>query len=487
MHRRSHFFVTMLWTALLSFGLASPSAATTPDPAAARRPNVVLIFADDQCFDTLHSLGNLDIETPNLDRLVAKGLTFTHAYNMGSWTGAVCVASRAMLNTGRFLWHAQRVADNAEKERAAGRFWSEYMRAAGYATYMTGKWHVTANTDKAFDFVAHVRGGMPNQTPEGYDRPIEGQPDPWKPWDTKFGGYWQSGRHWSKVLRDDAVGFLQQAARSEKPFFMYLAFNAPHDPRQSPKEYVDKYPLDKVALPANFLPEYPYKDAIGCGKNLRDEQTAPFPRTPYAIRVNRQEYYAIITHMDSQIGRILDALQESGKADSTYIFFTADQGLAVGQHGLMGKQNLYDAAVRVPMVVCGPGVPRNQRLDGAVYLQDIMPTTLELAGIAKPDHVQFKSLLPMIRGQRDRNYDAIYGGYLTLQRMVTQGDYKLLLYPKIARARLYNLKEDPLEMKDLAGDPRYAPVIERLFARLLELQKETGDSLDLTAVYAHLL
>lgn len=463
------------------------SAAPPDQPA--EKPNIVFIYSDDQCFETVRALGHPVVETPNLDRLVREGITFTHAYNQGSWTGAVCIASRTMLNTGRFLWKAARLDQQktVEQERRAGRFWSEYMRLAGYTTYMTGKWHVKADARKAFDFQVHERPGMPKDTPEGYDRPLEGQPDPWSPSDPRFGGYWEGGKHWSEVLADDALAFVKRAAGRSEPFFMYLAFNAPHDPRQSPKRFVDKYPLNKVDLPANFLPEYPYKDAMKAGPSLRDEKLAPYPRTPSAVKTNRQEYYAIITHMDSQIGRILDAIESSGKAASTYIFFTADQGLAVGHHGLMGKQNLYDHSVRVPLMVAGPGVPKGQKIDTPVYLQDIMATALELAGLEKPDHVEFHSLMPLVRGENVRPYDAIYGGYLDAQRSVTMDGYKLILYPSIAKVLLYRLTDDPEEMTDLAGKAESLPIIKRLFARLLKLQVETGDELDLKSVYASLL
>ena len=455
---------------------------------AAEQPNIVFIFADDQCYETLHSLGHPLVETPNLDRLVDDGITFTHAYNQGSWSGAVCVASRTMLNTGRFLWKAARFyKDNTvEKERQAGRFWSEHMKVAGYTTYMTGKWHVKAKSKLAFDFQVHERPGMPNQTEAGYNRPIEGQPDPWCPWDTKFEGFWKGGKHWSEVLGDDSLEFLKHAKEHDKPFFMYLAFNAPHDPRQSPKEYVDKYPLDKIDLPRNFLPEYPYNEAMKAGRTLRDERLAPFPRTPYAVKVNRQEYYAIITHMDAQVGRILDAIQATGKADNTYIFFTADHGLAVGHHGLMGKQNLYDHSTRVPLMVTGPGVPKGKKIDTPIYLQDIMATSLDLAGVEKPDHVEFNSLMPLIRGEDVVPYDAIYGAYLDAQRSVTMDGHKLILYPAVPVARLYNLKDDPQEMNDLAAKPASKPIIKKLFARLLELQLEVGDKVDLRSVYPEL-
>ena len=458
-------------------------AMTTAAASAAERPNILFIFADDQCYETVGAFGLNEIQTPNLDRLAQQGLSLTHTYNMGSWSGAVCVASRTMLNTGRYLWHAHRVYDQSEQERVAGRFWSEQLKAANYDTYMTGKWHLRANAKKAFDVATHVRGGMPNQTPQGYNRPLPGKPDPWSPSDPKFEGFWKGGKHWSEVVADDAVQFLTQAKRSDNPFFMYIAFNAPHDPRQSPQEYVDRYPTEKVRLPVNFMSEYPFKDLIGCSPSLRDEKLGPFPRTVESVKVHRQEYYAIITHMDDQIGRILDALEQSGMADNTYIFFTADHGLAVGQHGLFGKQNMYDHSVRVPCIINGPGVEPNRRDSTPIYLQDIMPTTLELAGVDKPDHVEFKSLTPLMRGEDHTPYDAIYGAYLQLQRMVTMDGYKLILYPKAKKARLYNLSADPREMKDLSEDPAQQDRIRRMFQRFQELQEETGDELDLTSVF----
>jgi choline-sulfatase len=462
-------------------GLAALSLPGIPAFAQQRKkPNILFIFADDQCFETLRSMGCDEIQTPNLDRLVRNGVTFTHAYNMGGWHGAICVASRTMLNTGRFLWMAKEFEPKLKQESQAGRFWSQYMKQAGYETYMTGKWHVKGiKPEDIFDHVKHVRPGMPNQVPMGYNLPIEGIPDLWKPWDKKNEGYWKGGKHWSEVLGDDSVEFLENASNSEKPFFMYLAFNAPHDPRQSPKEYVDKYPLDKVRVPANYLPEYQYKDSIGLGRKQRDESLAPFPRSRYAVKVNRQEYYAIITHMDTQIGRILSALKKTGKADNTYIFFTADHGLAVGHHGLMGKQNMYDNSVRVPLMVTGPGIPKNKKLTMPIYLQDIMPSTLELAGVRKPPQIQFKSLMPLISGETNSSYDAIYGGYIDLQRMITADGYKMIYYPKIGKTLLYNLKADPLEMNNLADDPTYFSLIRKMRRQLISLQKEVSDKLDI--------
>lgn len=453
---------------------------------AAEQPNILFLFADDQCFETIRALEHTDIETPNLDRLVHSGTTFTHAYNMGSWSGAVCVASRCMLNTGRFIWNAQEVFTTVENEREAGRFWSEHMRQAGYRTYFSGKWHVRADAEKAFDVARNIRGGMPNQTPEGYNRPLPDQADPWSPSDPKFEGFWKGGKHWSEVLGDDGVDYLKTASKEEgKPFFMYLAFNAPHDPRQAPQADVDRYPLDRIQVPSNYLSEYPFKDAIGCGPGLRDEKLGPFPRTEHAVKVHRQEYYAIITHMDRQIGRILDALDASGQREQTYIFFTADHGLALGHHGLFGKQNLYDHSVRVPFVAVGPGIEANRKIQAPIYLQDVMPTTLELAGIRHPDHVDFHSLMPLLRGETSASaYGAVYGAYLALQRSITMEDYKLILYPAARKARLYHLSEDPLEMHDLADGATQRPRMRRLFHQLLSLQQTLGDDLRLEDTFS---
>jgi arylsulfatase A-like enzyme len=453
-------------------------------PVFAGRPNVLFILADDQCHDSIRALGELDIDTPNLDRLVTGGTTFTHAYNMGSYSPAVCVASRTMLATGRSLWQAQAVHENADREREAGRLWPQLMAARGYATYYTGKWHVKADATKAYEAVAHLRAGMPKDVKEGYNRPLEGQEDLWDPSDPAFGGYWEGGRHWSEVTGDDAVAFLAKAAADPRPFFLTAAFNAPHDPRQSPREYVDRYPLERVAVPANFLPEYPYKDAIGCGADLRDERLAPFPRTEHVVKVHRREYYALISHLDSQVGRILDALERTGRAGDTYVFFTADHGLALGRHGLFGKQNLYEHSLRVPLLVRGPGIPANARVSVPVYLQDVMPTALELAGAPKPDHVFFHSLLPLARGEsRSPAHASIYAAYLDRQRAILSGGWKLMVYPKAGVLRLYHVAEDPLEQRDLAGDPAQADRCRELLQRLRERQRELGDPLDLAGVF----
>lgn len=189
--------------------------------------------------------------------------------------------------------------------------------------------------------------------------------------------------------------------------------------------------------------------------------------------------------MDHQIGRILEALEKSGKADNTYIFFTSDHGLAVGNHGLIGKQNMYDHSIRVPLFVVGPEVPENKKIDVDVYLQDVMASTLDLAGMEKPEYIEFNSLMPFIKGKRNETfYPAIYGCYLKdMQRMIRADGFKLIVYPQIKTMRLYNLLNDPQELNDLSGDNNYKETKMKLFNQLLQLQKDMDDPLDLQTVF----
>jgi len=493
--------------------LVTSACDTTTTKEEAKKPNIIFLFADDQCYSTINALGNTEVQTPTLDSFVNNGVTFTHAYNMGAWNGAVCMASRAMLVTGRSVWRAYEIDKDQSVAYDRGELWSQQMQKAGYDTYMTGKWHVKTDPHKIFNHVVHVRPGMPHDNwkheeqvekfaeleksktgnpadlmPLGYNRPLSEQDTLWRPWDKNNGGYWEGGKHWSEVLADDAISFIDSAKNQEKPFFMYLAFNAPHDPRQSPKKFVDMYPVENISIPESFMPMYPYKDSIGCGPSLRDAALLPFPRTEYAVKVHRQEYYALITHLDQQIARIIKALEATGEMDNTYIFYTADNGMTIGEHGLAGKQDMYDPSMRVPLFVIGPDIPKNKKIDADVYLQDIMASSLDLAGIEKPQYVEFNSLLPLIKGERQESfYPAIYGCYLAdMQRMIRKDGFKLIVYPHGKVLRLYDLKNDPVEMNDLAGVAEYQETKIKLFNDLLDLQKQMGDPLDLKDIFKDL-
>ena len=456
-----------------------------PAVAAESKPNILFLFADDMTWKSVRALGKEDIDTPNLDRLAARGTAFTQAYNPGGWHGAICVASRTMLMTGKQLWSARDAEKRLNQDFVAkDLMWPQRMAAQGYRTCFAGKWHIEADHKKVFSQIrTYHPGGMPKDAQHAYFRPVEGQPDPWDAADPKEGGFWAGGKHWSERMVDDFNAFAADA--DPQPWFMYLAFNAPHDPRQAPQEFLDRYPLSRVKVPGNFLPLYPHRKAMGAAKGLRDENLAPFPRTTFAVQTHRREYYAIVSHLDVQIGKILDALEKHEDGANTYIFFTADHGLACGDHGLMGKQNLYDASVRVPFLVAGPGVPAGKKIDAPVYLQDAMPTALKLAGAEVGDDIDFQDMRPHWEG-KGRPRDAAIGAYMDLQRMIEKDGKKLILYPKAKVARVFDLQADPEEMNDLAETPAGKALAIPLFQRLREIQRESGDPLDLADLFPDL-
>lgn len=470
--------------ALASSAIVAPEvSASTPKPPSSKRPNFLFLIADDLNYRSIGKT-NKEMHTPNIDRLIREGCYFSHCFHQGSWTGAICVASRTMLNTGLASFQAQTAI---HPDRAPYiPMWGETLRNHGYHTYTTGKWHLDA-VSHARSFEEHLTVG-PGFLPSFPEAPSYNRPSPgntWNPADTSLDGHWlhtaawqntpqDSIKHSSEVYADSIVDFLQrQRGHHDKPFFAYVGFNAPHDPRQAPQSYLDQYPVDKIALPENFLPEHPFDIGLS---NERDETLAPFPRTPEAVRLHRREYYAIITHMDAQIGRILDALDRSGQADNTYVILTADHGLQVGEHGILGKTCLYESSVRMPLVVRGPGIRAGKQVDEMVYQHGMYATTCEIAGVPLPKHVAFPSFAPMLREEQPKPmYDAMFCWFRKVQRSVRTRDHKLIYYPAINRYQLFDLNADPWELHDLSDDPAHASTKETLRNRLHALQVELDD------------
>jgi choline-sulfatase len=418
-----------------------------------------------------------------MDRLAASGCAFTHCFHQGSWSGAVCLPSRTMLNSGLTAFHAQAGIDEVPT-------WGQTLGDAGYDTYICGKWHLDPTVlQRSFKEMGPVGPGFLPSTPEGgaaYDRPRPG--NNWQPWDESQKGHWLHTGLWRNQTPDriehEAVLYsdcfidhlLNKAAKRNTPFFMYLGFNAPHDPRQSSKEYLDRYPQDKIEIPPNFLPRHPFD--LG-DYYIRDEVLAPFPRTHEAVQLHRREYYSLITYMDEQVGRVLDALERSGKASNTYVILTADHGLAVGEHGLLGKQNMYDCSVRMPLLIAGPGITAGRRVDELVYQHSMYATTCNLAGIPVPATVQFPSLAPLLQGGDKPVHDAVFSYYKGFQRMVRTKTLKLIVYPEIKRTQVFDIEHDPWEMHDLSDDPASAQLKADLMQHLKRLQQELDDKLNL--------
>ena len=476
-----------LSSAALAATQVRPSTASA-ESAVGNKPNFLFFIADDLMFRTIHSVNNPEIQTPNIDRLVHEGMHFTHCFHSGSWTGAVCVASRTMLNTGLSPFKAQKAL--LDNQSGMVPVWGQTLRNAGYRTFQTGKWHLDAvSLQRSFTDLATTGPGYLDSTKDMYNRPAPG--NAWSPTDRTRKGHWLDKHLWldgpegetkhsSEVYADSAVDFLnRQRAGHDRPFCMYVGFNAPHDPRQAPEEYQAMYPVDKIALPPNYLPQHPFDQG---DFHTRDEQLAPFPRTEFDVKTHRKEYYAIITHMDAQIGRVLDALDHSGQAKNTYVIMTADHGLAVGEHGLMGKQNQYECSMRMPLIVRGPGIKPGSHNDQMVYQHSMYATTCELAGVPVPPHVEFPSLKPYLTGESTLPInDAMFGWLNVIQRSIRTKQHKLIFYVPIKRFQLFDLEKDPWEMHDLVSDPEYAGVKAEMIAKLKAMQAKLGDPLDIDA------
>ena len=460
------------------------------------RPNILIFFTDDQRFDTIGAFGS-PVRTPNIDRLVARGTTFTHAHIPCGTHGAICMPSRAMLHTGRTLFHLHDSGSSIPDEHT---MLGETLRDAGYRTWGTGKWHNGRRAfNRSFDDGDEIMfGGMADHwnvpvyhyDPSGrYDtrlpqilHPQETSEVLWREAD-----HVHAGRHSSELLCDAAIDFLRrQGARDEtprtgqdeQPFFCYVSLLAPHDPRTMPERFRSMYASEDVELPPNYLGAHPFDNG---SQKIRDELLADFPRTPEEVRRHIAEYRAMITHLDHEFGRVLDALEETGQLNDTLIVFAGDNGLAVGQHGLMGKQNCYDHSVRVPLVFAGPGIPQGQRSAAYVYLLDIFPTLCELIGAPVPDTVEGQSLLAAIRDPEATVRETLYFAYISSQRAVKNRTHKLIEYAVRGRERrtqLFDLVNDPWEMDNLAGKPGHEPVLADLSEELLRYRDawEAGHS-----------
>ncbi len=404
-----------------------------------KRPNILFILTDDQRWDTIRALGNPEIHTPNLDRLVTEGFHFTNAYCMGSMIGAVCLPSRTMLATGRSLWHIP--ANPRAKTPPEGvPLLPVLLNDAGYETFHSGKaGNACTFSNAAFHTNMETRSRDANSATEH---------------------------------ADNAIKFLR-THDGRKPFFIYLAPPVPHDPRLAPPEFVKLYDPAKITLSKNFLPEHPFDNGE---LKVRDEMLAAHPRNAEEMRRHLADYYATISHLDHEVGRIIGAVRERGWADNTILIYSSDQGLAVGgRHGLMGKQNLYEH-VKPPLIFAGPGIPHGQS-DALAYLYDLFPTICDLAGAKVPAVVEGRSLRPVIMGKQARVRDWLFGAYRDCQRMVRDERWKLLEYNAggARNTRLFDLRNDPDELHNLAADPEHAERLKRLRSLLVQAQKELDD------------
>ena len=410
--------------------------------AADKPPNVLFLFTDDQRNDTIAALGNPVIKTPNLDALAKSGMVFNNAYCLGSNVGAVCRPSRNMLLSGRAYFRFGQQASGDDPN------FPTTMKGAGYHTYHHGKRGNTAlEIQERFDVNRYLNDN---------EARMLGEP--------------------GQEIVDAAIAYLQQRP-NEKPFFMYLAFASPHDPRVAARRYMDLYRREEIPLPKNYLPLHPFDNGE---QTVRDEQLAPWPRTEDEIRKHLHDYYAVISGLDFHIGRLLQALREAGEYEDTIIIFSSDHGLAMGSHGLMGKQSLYEHSMKPPLIFSGPGIKAG-RTDALVYLLDIFPTVCDLIGADQPAGLDGRSFAAVLRGETDRTRESIFNAYGVVQRAYRDDRWKLIRYPHINQTQLFDLQHDPDEVHNLADETEQSQRIERMLAAMADWQRELGDSTPLTS------
>ncbi|MFY0687476.1 MAG: sulfatase-like hydrolase/transferase [Cyclobacteriaceae bacterium] len=473
------------------------------------QPNVLVIYTDDHRYSGVHALGGMQVKTPNMDQLAAEGITFTNAFLMGAFSGATCIPSRAMLLTGRNLFELKGAGHQIPTTHTT---MGEVFHQEGYNTYMVGKWHQdNASLARSFENGARVmsRGvylvdhfRMPlwdwekdgnYQKEDGYlitydenrneiRRPLT-QDDQRGPTGTEA-----DGPHTSEVFAQAAIDYIQNY-KKKQPFMMYLAFHAPHDPRQAPQRFKDMYPIDSIILTPSYLPQHPFDNGHIV---LRDEELAPWPRTPEIAKQQLSDYYAIISHLDEQIGAVIQALKESGQYQNTLIVFAGDSGLGVGNHGLLGKQNIYDEdGVHIPFILSGGAIPqKGHLLDAFCYTHDILPTVLDLVNIDPPTSVTGRSLVPAINGDANQIRSYTYHAYRQHQRAYREGDFKLIEYVRAKDAskkdgefisgsrvtQLFNIREDPWETLNLADFPDYKAKVSELRVKLKSVASQLNDN-----------
>ena len=412
---------------------------------------MLFLFADDMRADTIAALGDPAAKTPTLDSLVNRGFTMTSAYCMGGNSGAVCTPSRNMMLSGNayFRWK------NYQPEKGPKGLWSPgdgpnfptSFNQAGYETFHHGKRGNTAPLIQAkFQHNLYLKNDDAERN--------SGEP--------------------GQEIADSAIAFLKNR-NSTKPFFMYLAFGNPHDPRVAAQKYLDQIDTSKIKLPPNFLPVHPFDNGE---LSVRDEKLAPTPRPADLIKKQWHEYYATQLCMDLHIGRIVDQLKSAGQLENTIVVFSADQGISLGSHGLLGKQNLYDHAMKSPLVFAGPGIPHG-RSDALAYLFDIYPTVCDLAGIEAPKNIDGRSFANCIQGKSATHREALLLAYRDIQRAVVTPHDKLIHYPKVKITQLFNRRTDPFELKNLFDDPDEFDKWQELFNLMERLQDQFNDDLPL--------
>jgi arylsulfatase A-like enzyme len=440
----------------LAFGIAwqgTPRAAPAVEPGATRprRPSVLLILPDQMRGQDMGCMGNPEVRTPHLDTLASQGLLFRNTFA----NTPVCCPARAILLTGRYA-HKNGMVANDLRLRESEVTLAEILAAQGYRTGFLGKWHLDGGKRlpgfvppgprrQGFQFWAA------NECSHTHFRPtyFRDTPDPIT-----------EDRFEPEVWTDRAIEFLRQAG--DEPFFLEVAMGPPHDPYGAPERFLKLYDPAKLTMRPNWVEGVP-----GAG------------------RKDLAAYYAAITAVDEQVGRLLKALDDLGRAGDTIVVFTSDHGDMLGSHGSRLKRKPWEESIRVPGIVRYPAVVKPGRTSEALLSHvDVASTLLGLCDLPVPPSMQGADLSAVVLGRGDWGPDsAFFQIFVPFAGDGTPQPWRGVRTGRFMYARtgagpwvLYDLEHDPYELKDLSRDPAHAGVREQMEAKLTAWMERTGDS-----------
>jgi len=462
------------------------------------RPNILWICTDQQRYDTIHALGNEHIRTPNLDRLAAEGVAFTHAFSQSP----VCTPSRCGFLTGMYptTVHGRQ---NGQAVPPDGELLVTRMLAdAGWDCGLAGKLHLavchnrveprTNDGYRVFHWSHHPRPDWPENA---YAQWLEAQGVTWDDlyqFDDPYGSPGMPAEyHQTKWCADTAIDFIDEGR--DGPWLMSVNPFDPHLPFDPPQRYLERYDPEEMPSPGYVPGELDNKPRF----QQTDHQAAHGGRgLPCAEATDRQRrqvvaaYYAMIEQIDDHVGRLLDHLEETGQREDTMVIFHSDHGELLGDHGMFQKgPHFYDCSVRVPLIVSWPGHFEEGLLsDALVQLIDLAPTVLDACGLPIPERMQARSLGPILRGEADphEHREDVYCDYLNAMpcrrppaygTMLRTRDRKVCVYHGEARGEgeLYDLVQDPGEHVNLWNDPDRADERRELTLRCFERNVFTMD------------
>ena len=464
--------------AAVARGESGPAAQARPEA-----PNILWICTDQQRWDTIHALGNEHIRTPNLDRLCADGVAFTHAHCQNP----ICTPSRASFLTGMYPRYLNACTNGNASWQNEAPLVTKTLADAGYDCGLAGKFHLSAAHNRieprlddgyrVFHWSHHPHDSWPSG--HAYNDWLEARGIDHDATKREL-GYMPAEFHQTRWCADRAIDFMREP-RKGPWLFSYNCFD-PHPPLDPPKDYLDRFDLDDLPLPDCTDEDLREERALAAaGVNF---QSRPARVPEKKARLSLAKYWAMIEQIDDHVGRMLDALEASGQRENTVVIFTSDHGHMIGDHGLSNKGcRFYDGLVRVPLIVSWPGhFKSGGKSDALVELTDITPTLLELAGLAVPEGMHGRTLIPVLAGETREHREHVRCTYTeTLQgprswgTMIRDRRYKLVCYHGTGMGQLFDLETDPGEHRNLWNSPEHAGIKIRLLQESFDVEAMSAD------------